>query len=74
MCEICSKLTIKTPEQRNYVILVSLLFILDRFNIIALVFPLLILIKQKPVGLTQTKIQINSNVFLFVKGLKFLFT
>ena len=30
-CDICSKLTIKTPKRRNYVILVPLLLTLDIF-------------------------------------------
>ena len=34
MCEICSKLTIKTPERRDSVVLVSLLLILNKFHIL----------------------------------------
>ena len=47
MCEICSKLTIKTPEQRSGVFVVNF----EQISYIVLVFPLLILYKQILVGL-----------------------
>ena len=34
MCEFCSKLTIKTPEWRYWMVLVSLLLTLNRFHIL----------------------------------------
>ena len=50
MCEICSELTIKTPERRHDVVLMPLLLTLNISHIV-LVFPSSTLNQKMPVGL-----------------------
>ena len=56
-CEICSKLTIKTPERRHGVILVSLSLTWNIFHaLFVLVFLLIILNMKLPVEILSGKI------------------
>ena len=50
MCEVCSKLTKKTPERRHCRRSGVFIVNFERISHIVLVFPLLILNKEMPVG------------------------
>ena len=54
-CEICSKLTIKTPERRHWHRSAIFIVNFERISHLVLVFPLLTLSKLMPAGILEIK-------------------